>query len=323
LQSILVNKLFSLLLTHLFCWVQWVRPLNTVHSCDWFRSYERAVHAEHFLIRSCLSHDRSQWHALEHGIHSSENTPFGFDIVAQTLSTLLPKSVRLVHRCVLLGTSEKHDLCRILQLESHQQTNHFEGEGTMTDVVAKKNVVKRVDVSLLTRLLPDVEKAHQVGVVPVEPAENLERRLEALNQDRLCHEDILTSLGQLNYLRWSQAKALRRLHLLAFFGLKESPSAQLDQRVVLNGLLTFHVAIPGHWRIASLSGIQLVNGHLADQVGELFSGGCVLPGLVGEANVSLVRQFEFLLILELHCTRRRFNLLFLCLFLFDADYFFK
>jgi hypothetical protein len=116
----------------------------------------------------------------------------------------------------------------------------------MTDVIPKENVVKRVNVSLLTRLLPDVEKAHQVGVVPVEPAENLERRLEPLNQHRLCHEDILTSLGQLNYLCWSQAKALAWLHLLSFFGLEESPSTQLDQLVVHNGLLRFHVAIAGH-----------------------------------------------------------------------------
>ena len=224
---------------------------------------------------------------------------------------------------MFLGAAEEYDLCRILQLESHQQTNDFEGEGTMTDVVSKKDVVKCVNVSLLTRLLPDVEKAHQVGVVPVEPAENLERCLKALNKDRLCHEHVLTSLGQLNYLCWSQAEALRRLHLLAFFGLEESPRAQLDQRVVLDGLLTLHVAIPGDGGVATLRGIQLVNGYLADQVGELFGGGGVLTGLVGEADVSLVRQFEFLLILKLHCAGRRFNFLFLCLLLFDADYFFK
>lgn len=81
--------------------------------------------------------------------------------------------------------SKEDHLLGIFKFERHEQTDCFKAETAAIDVVTQKDVVKSLDITLLARPLPNIEKAHEVCVVAMQVTKDLERRFQSLYQDRL------------------------------------------------------------------------------------------------------------------------------------------
>lgn len=75
-------------------------------------------------------------------------------------------------------SSKQEDLLRVFKLECHKQADSLERIAATVNVVTHEDIVEAVNVALVRGGLPDVEEAHQVGIVAMKTAEDLYGRLD-------------------------------------------------------------------------------------------------------------------------------------------------
>lgn len=123
---------------------------------------------------------------------------------------------------VFVVSPEQDDLLGILELESHEQADDFQTEGSTVYIVAQEYIVERLDVHTFIRPLPDVEEAHEVYVVSVDVAEYLDWGFHALNHHRLVGHDALALTGQVNNLLLLEGEGSRGRYFLSFLWIVQS-----------------------------------------------------------------------------------------------------
>mmetsp|Transcript_53891 Transcript_53891/g.138833 ORF Transcript_53891/g.138833 Transcript_53891/m.138833 type:complete len:479 (-) Transcript_53891:112-1548(-) len=101
------------------------------------------------------------------------------------------------------------DLRRVLHLEGEQQAHRLQGKAAAVHKVAEEEIVHRVDVSVVAiggRLVP-CEQAHQVQVLPVDVAIDLDRSAK-LQHHVLRLQDVLHLVAELGHLGGVQQEAV-------------------------------------------------------------------------------------------------------------------
>ena len=135
------------------------------------------MHADDLLL-----HDRDEGQAVEAVV---EELP-QLDVVAPL--ALVVKAVDPVDLARLVVAAQQEEVLRELDLEAQQQQHALHRLLPAVDVVAQEEVVG------LRREAAKLEHAQQVGVLAVDVAADVDRRVE-LQQRRLLHEH-LPALGQ-------------------------------------------------------------------------------------------------------------------------------
>ena len=144
------------------------------------------------MICSLVADYRSERQPLEKIIHLLEDTVWLINVLTKTLSTFLAKSEISVDFPVFVITSQHKYLLWVLQLERQQQAQHFKTLSAAINIIAQEKVIIASDISRLTWRFPNVEEAHQVMIVTVNVAEDLNRRLEVvLDQNGLRCKHLL------------------------------------------------------------------------------------------------------------------------------------
>ena len=68
------------------------------------------------------------------------------------------------------------------------------------DVIAEEDIVCAVNITCFLRCSPDIEESHEVVIVTVEIAEDLDGWLKVLDEHRLCCEHLSHLIDELQYL---------------------------------------------------------------------------------------------------------------------------
>lgn len=193
--------------------------------------------------------------------------------------------------------SKQEDLFGVLQLERHQQANHFQRLTAFIHIVAQEQVVVSIHVSAVLWGFPDVKETHQVNVVAVQISEDLQGGLQGFNYNWLGLQDVEAFWNQLQDLFPFKTKASKRLdYFLAFFRLHEllnKNTVQIFVWIFLNKRrLNVRTKFPRLF-------LQLVDWYFANKQAEIF---CLhfhlatISRVNRHCNVSLICKFEFLLI---------------------------
>jgi hypothetical protein len=95
-----------------------------------------------------------------------------------------------IHVSVFMIASKQEDLFGVLQLERHQQANHFQRLTAFIHIVAQEQVVVSIHVSAVLWGFPDVKETHQVNVVAVQISEDLQGGLQGFNYNWLGLQDV-------------------------------------------------------------------------------------------------------------------------------------
>lgn len=149
---------------------------------------ESSMATEDPLLLIC--YDGSKRKVVEGVVDFREARVGVVDVLAEPLRALITKSKKLVDQTILVVASQHHDLLWVLQLQCHKKANYFEGVLTLVHVISQEQIVKRMDVSLLDRRLPDITETHKVDVLSVQVSENFDWGLEVLDDDGLGGEDL-------------------------------------------------------------------------------------------------------------------------------------
>ena len=140
--------------------------------------------------------------------------------VAEALDALVKEAVARVDLGALVVAADQEDAVGVEALEREQEHHRLERVLAAVDVVAEEEVIDEVDVAALARGLAKLlEQAHEVAVLAVEVAKDLDRRRQP-DQRRLALDDRLRLRAQLLDLRRREReRALRR----------RPPAARLQQ----------------------------------------------------------------------------------------------
>ena len=87
-------------------------------------------------------------------------------------------------------TSQHENLTRILQFESQKKAKHFETLTATIDIVSEEDIVETANVASFLRRAPDIEETHQIVIISMDVAENLDRRFESFDQHGLGAKDL-------------------------------------------------------------------------------------------------------------------------------------
>lgn len=150
------------------------------------------MHAEHFVLELLVLDDSSQGQVLKHVIDALEDTVRVVDVLAESLLAFFAETEMPVDCAVFMVATEQDNLLGVLQLQGHQQADNFETECASVHVISEEDIVEGLDITLLTRALPDIEEPHQVDIVSVQVAENLDWWLQPFYQNRLGLQHGLT-----------------------------------------------------------------------------------------------------------------------------------
>lgn len=87
---------------------------------------------------------------------------------------------------------KKENLLWILEFQGKQKAKHLETLRTSVNIVAQEKVIKACNIARLTWRLPNVEEPHEVMVVTMDVAEDLNGRFEVcLQKNWLSAEHLL------------------------------------------------------------------------------------------------------------------------------------
>ena len=267
------------------------RPRDQVDFLDVLEQRaQAAVHAENALL-----HDRRQRHLLEDAVDALVDRVLVVDVLVELLRALVRQALGPVDAAVLVVAAEQVDLVLVAQLQREEHQDDLQTARAAVDVVAQKEVVEAVDVAVEERVVgrPEgVEQAHQVQVLAVDVAEDLDRRAH-LQHHLLALEELhhlLTQDVDLVALYVGEEVVVRRDGLVVLGAQQRLEEGRVDA-LQHDGLVGVRVLVlEAHAQLLVLL-LQLVDGHLLDYLVQ------VLVRLVGHRHHRLVRQAHVLLVL--------------------------
>ena len=159
-----------------------------------------SMDAQDSVLSRLILDDCSKWHPLEQVIQLLEDTVWFIDVLVESLSALLSQTEVAIHVSVFVVASQKENLARILQFERQKQANDFQRLTATVYIVTQEQVVETANVAVLLGRSPNVEEAHQVVVVAVQVAKNLDGWFQVLNQHWLSKEHLHYLVDQLKNL---------------------------------------------------------------------------------------------------------------------------
>lgn len=142
-----------------------------------------------------LTTNSSEWQVLERLVDLGEARVRIANVLAQATGTLGTKAAVSVDVLVLMVTSQENNLLGVLELQSHQEADDLERVLALVDIVTQEDVVVRMDVTVLGGHLPDVEEPHEVHILPMNIAEDLDGRSQILNNNRLRSQNLRALVG--------------------------------------------------------------------------------------------------------------------------------
>jgi hypothetical protein len=107
----------------------------------------------------------SQRHIVKDLIDFAENRILIRTVLIQPSLTLVEEAESVIDALVFMVASEQMNLFGISEFQSQQQSNSFQRLTPSVYIVAQKQVIERLDVSvfqLVTRSPPQVKKTHQI-----------------------------------------------------------------------------------------------------------------------------------------------------------------
>ena len=108
---------------------------------------------------------------------------------------------------------------------------------TLVDVVAEEQVVVRLNVTTICRHPPQLKEAHQLDVLTVEIAKDLDWRSDILDHRRLSCQHLRALISKVGYMLTLARELSVRLYVLAFLGLQQRLEEHLAKclvRVLVN-----------------------------------------------------------------------------------------
>lgn len=172
------------------------------------------MHTENLVVCALIIDDSCQWKVLKHVIKLLENTIGIIDIFTKASIALLTQSQVFVDVAIFVVTTQHEDLLGVFELKSHQKTDNFQTLATFINVVTQEKVIKTTDVTRFTWGAPDIQESHQIDVVTMDVAKNLDWRLQLLNYDWLLLKDVSALIDQFRNLFSFLSKALESSDLL-------------------------------------------------------------------------------------------------------------
>lgn len=89
-----------------------------------------------------------------------------------------------------------------------------------------------MNITMVHRILPDIEEAHEVNVLSVQITKDLERWPNVLNYHGLCLQYCCTLIGQLYNMLPLARKITPRFQLLPLLRLHQRLQKHLTQRII-------------------------------------------------------------------------------------------
>ena len=188
---------------------------------------DTAMAAENLLLFIC--HDGSQGHVLESLVDLGEHAVGVVDVLSEPLGALVSESKVLVDVLVLVVSSQEYDLPRVLEFQGKEEADDLEVVRALVDVISKEHVVEGVNVSVVVRGLPDVEKPHQIDVLSVQVANDLHWRPDFLDDDGLSSKDGAAFVRELDDVLFLARELPSWLQILALFGLHQGLQEHLAE----------------------------------------------------------------------------------------------
>mmetsp|Transcript_118105 Transcript_118105/g.294464 ORF Transcript_118105/g.294464 Transcript_118105/m.294464 type:complete len:334 (-) Transcript_118105:1535-2536(-) len=182
------------------------RPLHGIDLLD--RAYgaaDASMQAEDFVL-----HQGPDRKVLERPVELVPTRLRVFSVLLQPPSALVAETVDGVNRRVLMVAADEVYLVGILDLEREQKADGLERETASVHKVTQEKVVHGVDVAPLAvgrRLVPS-EESHQVEILPVDVAIDLDRRAQ-LENHVLALEHLEHRVAQLRNLSGVEEKPVR------------------------------------------------------------------------------------------------------------------
>lgn len=133
---------------------------------------------------------------------------------------------------VLMITSQKHDLLWVLQFKSKQKADNLQAILALVNVVTKKQVVEGVDITRVSWSFPDVKESHQVDVLTMDVANDLDWGSNLLDHDWLSSKNLGALVGQFDDVFSLAWEFSTWLDILAFFGLEQWLQEHLAEGIV-------------------------------------------------------------------------------------------
>jgi len=207
------------------------RSLDCFDTFDFLDCWTNStVAAKDFLL--FVSYNCRQWHVLKGFIDFGEDTIRVVDVLSESLGAFVSESEVLIHILVFVVSSEKHNLTRILQLQSEKQAHNLKVEAALVDIVSKEHVIIGMNISSVTRSLPNVEESHKICILAVKITENLGRRANFLYYNRLCCKYLAAFISELDDVLSLAREFSSWLQILSFFWLEKWLHEHLAKRVI-------------------------------------------------------------------------------------------
>ena len=99
---------------------------------------------------------------------------------------------------VLMVTSTQKDLLGIFELKSKEKADNLKTICTFVNVVSQEEVVEGMNVSSITRSLPDIEESHQVDVLTMNISNDFSRWPNVFDDNRLGCQKLSTFVCKFN-----------------------------------------------------------------------------------------------------------------------------
>ena len=95
-------------------------------------------------------------------------------------------------------TSTQKDLLGIFEFKSKEKADNLKTICTLVNVVSQEEVVEGMNVSSITRSLPDIEESHQVDVLTMNISNDFSRWLNVFDDNRLSCQNLSTFICKFN-----------------------------------------------------------------------------------------------------------------------------
>ena len=154
------------------------------------------------------------------------------DVLAESTGALCTEATVAIHILVLVVTSQENNLLGVLELESHEEADDLERVLALVDIVAKEDVVVRMDVTVFSGHLPDVEEPHKVDILAVDVTEDLHGRSQVLDNDWLSGQNLRALVGELDDVLPLARELGVDLDLLTFLGFQQWLEEHLAQGII-------------------------------------------------------------------------------------------
>ncbi len=93
------------------------------------------MNAQDSILSHLISNHGAKRHPFKQVVHLLEDRVWVIDVFVEALCTLLAKAEEFINISILVVTSEKEDLSRVLKFKSQKKAHYFETLTTSVDIV--------------------------------------------------------------------------------------------------------------------------------------------------------------------------------------------